>query len=68
MSESAPTLRLRRYCGSCGAEIIWVRTSTGRPMPVEVETANEGDETYEPGRHVSHFAHCPQADQWRKKR
>ena len=68
IDAKAPTLRLRRYCGSCKAEIIWMRTTTGRPMPVNVESANEGDEVYEHGRHVSHFATCPDHEKWRKPR
>lgn len=69
-------------CRSCGAEIIWCRTSKGKAMPVDVNKRDDGNliltdvdgdtvVEYVPkgqGDHVSHFVTCGQADQWRKKR
>lgn len=55
-------------CRSCGRCIVWLVTDKGRRMPVDPEGVKPGETVYEHGRHVSHFATCPQADQWRKKR
>ena len=55
-------------CGSCGAAIKWIKTSKGRPMPVDPKpitvVTNEGHTVT--GRQ-SHFASCPNADKHRKK-
>lgn len=55
-------------CRSCGEDIVFLRTAAGRPMPVNADTVEPGDTDYEHGRHVSHFATCPAADQHRKPR
>lgn len=41
-------------CRSCGAEVLWCRTPAGKKAPID----RQG---------TSHFATCPQADQWRKR-
>lgn len=46
------------YCRSCGEPIIWCITAKGKKMPVDIP---EGDEPT-----TSHFATCPDAEQWRK--
>jgi hypothetical protein len=46
----------KKPCRSCGADVVWITTDRGRKMPVD------------PGTGESHFATCPQADQWRKER
>lgn len=30
-------------CSSCGAEIIWCTTTTGKKMPVDAETSADGN-------------------------
>ncbi len=55
-------------CKSCERPIAWLKTSTGKPIPVEPETVREGDTIFVPGLHEAHFAKCPQADQHRKPR
>lgn len=55
-------------CKTCGAAIVWLKTSTGKAMPVDAGTVQEGETLFVPGRHTSHFATCPQADQHRKPR
>jgi hypothetical protein len=55
-------------CRTCGAEIVWLRTASGKNMPVDAVTWEPGDETFEPKRHVSHFATRPQAQQHRRAR
>lgn len=71
-------------CRSCGAPIIWARTEKGKPIPMNAEPVEVTPrglfhlevETPEVTRaypfsargYVSHFATCPQADQWRKEK
>lgn len=76
-------------CKSCGAEIIWKRTFSGKSMPVDAEEirfiadggkelfvtdggavihgtrAKAGQEHTRIG-YISHFATCPDADQYRR--
>lgn len=42
------------YCRSCRAPVVWVITKAGKRMPVNPDTDD------------SHFATCPQRDNWRK--
>jgi hypothetical protein len=42
-------------CRGCGAKVIWIVTKAGRNMPVD----SDG---------TSHFATCPQAKQFRKRK
>lgn len=44
-----------RTCRSCGARIAWLRTTSGRLAPVNADG-------------ISHFATCPQAEDWRKRK
>lgn len=55
------------HCRSCNAEIVWLKTSKDKPMPVDKATVKEGDTHYDSTRHVSHFATCKDANKWRKK-
>ena len=43
-------------CRSCGADIVWSKTLTGRTMPIDIDLK------------TSHFATCPQSRLWRKKK
>ena len=67
-------------CLSCRAEIEWATSSsTGRPMPIEKSPGGNivvdrdllGEATASivaagAGTHVSHFATCPDAKDWRR--
>lgn len=66
-------------CRSCGAEIVWTRTLAGKTTPMEhapdgtwviidgtARLANFGDG--DAPRYKSHFAVCPQAASWRRKK
>jgi len=56
-------------CRSCGAEIVWLKTSAGKNIPVDADTvADAGAEIFDPDTMMSHFATCPDASKWRKKR
>lgn len=72
---------MSEFCRSCGAEILWARTGSGRSMPVDVKPVEGGNVQlrYEkhgltavvapeaPGvKYVSHFSTCPEAAAWRK--
>ena len=52
-------------CRTCGAMIVWLRTRNDKWNPVDASTVAIGDKAYEHGRHISHYATCPQAKQWR---
>lgn len=57
-------------CSSCGADIVWFRTKSGKRMPVDERTTQPTDreDQLDLKRHVSHFATCPNADQHRRPR
>jgi hypothetical protein len=67
MTDAAPEQKLIAHCRSCLAPICWLRTVSGKWMPVNAETAEEGDEVFQHGKHVSHYATCPQGSRWRRK-
>ena len=65
-------------CRSCDTEIAFVETRSGSQMPVDADSLDDEDIEilgrvgerlqYEHGRHVSHFATCPDAYKFRRKR
>ncbi len=55
-------------CRTCRARIIWFKTEAGRNIPIDADTAEPEDDEYDPPRHVSHFATCPDSAQHRKPR
>lgn len=65
-------------CRSCGAEIEWAELTTGKRMPfdrivplrIHAALFGEGRAVVELETDTSptHFATCPDRDQWRKKR
>jgi hypothetical protein len=55
-------------CKSCRAMIIWFETPAGKRMPVDADSVEPDDQELDLDKHVSHFATCKQADQWRKPR
>jgi hypothetical protein len=55
-------------CRSCGASIVFLKTSTGKNMQVNAETVSAGDTEFEPAAgHESHFASCSNADGHRRR-
>jgi hypothetical protein len=67
-------------CSSCGAEIIWAKTESGKAMPLDAAPSASGNLILTDGvvkhvgrgfvgcsKYTSHFATCAQADQHRKK-
>jgi hypothetical protein len=58
-----------RPCDRCPATIYFVRTTSGKRMPVRVDLPGCYPPVGpSPGRGLSHFADCPGADAMRKKR
>lgn len=69
---------------SCGARIDWYVTDLGKRIPLDPEPRPDGNITVkgrlahvlragevpsaDQARYVSHFATCPDADGWRKRR
>ncbi len=59
-------------CKTCGADIVWLQTKSGKAIPVlpidqEEQPVNPGD-VFDPDYHVAHFSNCAQADQHRRPR
>jgi hypothetical protein len=59
------------HCRSCGARGIWMTSTYGKKVLVELASCSAEDRrgrgpVFDPKRHVAHFAKCPQADQWRR--
>ena len=59
-------------CRSCGEEIVWIETFKGRSMPcnrkvVSVVTGEGLESKIVKGR-IPHWATCPDAEAWRKKK
>ena len=56
-------------CRSCDAPIVWVKTQAGKNMPVDATSFDREDGlVFNPDKHISHFATCPNADKHRKPR
>ena len=56
-------------CKTCGAEIVWVTTTAGKRMPLDItyKTVVTNDGKVVLGRE-SHFSTCPDADIHRKRK
>ena len=68
-------------CRTCGAEIIWCKTSNGKAMPVDASKREDGNLLLDDingdtvaeyvgrgeGQYVSHFVTCKQAAEHRRK-
>lgn len=54
-------------CRSCDENIVWLKTATGKNMPVDADTVEEGDEVFDSKTHTSHFSTCPEADKFRSR-
>ena len=57
-----------RACKSCSAQIIWLKTKNFKKMPVDYDSVDGMELMFEPGKHVSHFSTCPNANKHRKRR
>jgi len=74
VKECSRLAPMTRKCSGCGAEIFWVKTPTGRTMPLDARSQiyelAGGDLDGTPiaritsGAWVSHFRTCPKAGQF----
>ena len=55
-------------CKACGKEITFLRTATGKAIPVDKESTDAADEYFDRDRHITHFRTCPAAAAFREKR
>lgn len=61
-------------CKSCGAEIKWMKTESGKNIPVDVPPVEQEtkydlvltESVFKPGLMTAHFATCPNANKHRK--
>lgn len=55
-------------CKSCDAEIVWLKTKTGKNIPVDIETCDlDTDELFNRETMKCHFETCVNADQHRTR-
>lgn len=57
-------------CRSCAAAIVWMWTKNSKKIPVNPDSLAPTDDhmtEFDPKRHVTHYATCPQSKSWRKK-
>jgi len=46
-----------------------MKTTAGKNIPVDPDSVDDEDETdFDPKRHISHFATCPNVNQHRKRK
>jgi hypothetical protein len=53
-------------CKSCGKEIIFLKTDTGKLIPVDYDLSDAADEYFDGEKHTTHFSTCPDAKKFRK--
>ena len=61
-------------CRACDKAIVFLRSATPNKktgkrglVPVNAETVQHDDYTYDSTRHVSHFSDCPEAKRFRTR-
>lgn len=56
-------------CKACGAPIVWMKTRNNKNIPVDRHTVRDLEaEVFDPATMIAHFASCPKAADFRKKR
>lgn len=56
-------------CSKCGSEIVFLLTKNRKRMPVDVSSITDPTaEEYDHETMTSHFATCPQAKHFRRRR
>lgn len=53
---------------SCGASIVFLRTSRNKLIPIEARYVSDGTVFWRRGDHPVHFEVCPDADKRRRRR
>jgi hypothetical protein len=78
----AKLLRLNAKCRSCGAPIIWAKTKNDKTIPLDATPTADGNLLLVDGvarapevtddvpflQYKSHFATCPDAESFRRKK
>ncbi len=60
-------LRITR-CRGCGARIVWLKTDSGKNIPVDADSVKPEDKEFKWGSdHIVHFKTCPKASQYRRR-
>jgi hypothetical protein len=61
--------RRRQRCRSCGADILFLNTTKGKWIPVDVDSIKIiGATLFDPKTMIAHFATCPNAKEHRKEK
>ena len=63
-------------CKSCKAHIVYLKTNSDKHIPVNYDTLTLDERAnlqtlqvfFNPDHHISHFATCPDANKFRKKK
>jgi len=59
------------HCNSCGAKIIFMKTYTGKYIPVDFSSVDNNKiiavDIFDSEKHISHFATCPNVAKHRKR-
>ena len=55
-------------CDSCGVTIAFLKTEGGKLMPVDADSVEGDDDTFDPEHHVPHWKDCPGAESHRRAR
>ena len=56
-------------CKSCSKEIVFLKTKSGKTMPVNADTIQGRETVYDHKKgHVSHFSDCPDASKFKSKK
>lgn len=50
----------------CAQDIVWMQTSRGKTIPVNIDEVSGLDDVFDPKRHIAHFTTCPNADDFRR--
>lgn len=63
-------------CKACKKEIYFLKTNSGKLIPVNAETLNDSElhdlqnnmqRLFDSDRHVTHFTDCPKSNKFRRK-
>lgn len=55
-------------CKACQAPLVFLKTEKKTTMPCDAASVGDDDTRYVHGKHVPHWATCPEAHQFRRKR
>ncbi len=56
-----------KKCRSCGAPIVFLRTSKNNLIPVDADTVERDDYQFDRDKHTAHFATCDDPGRFRSR-